>query len=94
VCSSSVAGNQECSSSVPSYPAQQTKYSNLHFHWLSILESRMSVILYSTLLSISIEGGRGWVQFGIVFRVAGSSWETWKTGWIAWRWSGSRRVTE
>jgi hypothetical protein len=80
VCSSSVAGNQECSSSVPLYPAQQTKYSNLHFHWLSILESRMAAILYSISLSISIGGGRGWVQFGIVLGVAGSSWEIWKTG--------------
>jgi hypothetical protein len=61
VCSNSVAGNQECSSSVPSYPAHQTKYSNLHFRWLLILESRMAVILYSILLSISIGGGGGWV---------------------------------
>jgi hypothetical protein len=61
VCSSSVAGNQECSSSVPSYPAQWTKYSNLHFHWLSILELRMAMILYSILPSILIGGGRGWV---------------------------------
>jgi hypothetical protein len=80
VCSSSVAGNQECSLSVPSYPAQRTKYSNLHFRRLSILESRMAVILYSISPSISIRGGRGWVRFGIVFGVAGSSWETWKTG--------------
>jgi hypothetical protein len=94
VCLSSVAGNQECSSSVPSYPAQRTKYSNLHFHRLSILELRMAVISYSISLLISIRGGRGWVRFGIVFRVASSSWETWKTGWIARRWSGSRRVTE
>jgi hypothetical protein len=80
--------------SVPSYPAQWTKYSNLHLHWLSILESRMAVISYSISPSISIGGGGGWVQFRIVFGVAGSSWETWKTGWIARRWSGSRRVTE
>jgi hypothetical protein len=42
--------------------------------------SRMAVILYSILPSISIGGGRGWVRFGIVFGVVGSSWETWKTG--------------
>jgi hypothetical protein len=94
VCSSSVAGNQECSSSVPSYPAQQTKYSNLHFCRLSILESRMAAISYSISPSISIGGGGGWVRFGIVFGVVGSSWETWKTGWIVRRWSGSCRVTE
>jgi hypothetical protein len=76
VCSSSVAGNQECSSSVPLYPAQRTKYSNPHFHRLSILESRMAAISYS----ISIGGGGGWVRFRIVFGVAGSSWEMWKTG--------------
>jgi hypothetical protein len=78
--SSSVAGNQECSSSVPSYPAQRTKYSNLHFRQLLILESRMAVILYSISPSISIGGGGGWVRFRIVFRVVGSSWEMWKTG--------------
>jgi hypothetical protein len=54
----------------------------------------MAAILYSILPSISIGGGRGWVWFGIVFGVVGSSWETWKTGWIAQRWSGSCRVTE
>jgi hypothetical protein len=54
----------------------------------------MAVISYSISLSILIGGGGGWVQFGIVFGVAGSSWETWKTGWIARRWSGSHRVTE
>jgi hypothetical protein len=37
-----VAGNQECSLSVPSYPAQRTKYRNLHLRRLSILESRMA----------------------------------------------------
>ena len=31
---------------------------------------------------------------GIVFRVAGSSIETWNTGWTAQRLSGSRSVTE
>jgi hypothetical protein len=75
VCSSSVAGNHECSSSVPLYPAQQTKYSNLHFHQFLILESRMATISYSISPLILIGGGGGWVRFGIVFRVVGSSWE-------------------
>jgi hypothetical protein len=52
---------QECSSSVPSYPAQWTKYSNLHFCQLSILELRMATISYLILLLILIGGGGGWV---------------------------------
>ena len=34
------------------------------------------------------------MQLGIVFGTDGSNCETWKTGWIAHKCSGSRRVKE
>jgi hypothetical protein len=34
------------------------------------------------------------IRFGITFGMAGSSMETWKTGWTEWRVSGSRSVKE
>ena len=52
------------------------------------------MILYSILPSILTGGGGGWVQLGIVFGTNGSNWETWKTGWIACKCSGSQRVKE
>ena len=76
MCSSSVAGNHEYSSSVPSYLDHRTKYKSLQARLRSILESRMAIISYSGSPSISTRGGGGWIRFGIVFGVAGSSMET------------------
>ena len=90
---SSLAGNQEVSSSVPSYLDHLTKYRSLHtWRRLSNLESRISEILYSGSPSISTGGGGGWIRLGMEFGVLGSSMETWKTGWIAHMESGSWRV--
>ena len=51
------------------------------FHTLSCLERQR-------------EGGRDCIRLGISFRVAGSSMETWKTGWTPWNVSRSRRIQE
>ena len=66
----------------------------MHFLRLSILESRISEISYSGSPSITI--GRSGVgsRFGKVFGDEGSNIETWKTGWIDRRCSGSQRVNE
>jgi len=62
-CLSSEASIQEVSLSVPSYPVQQTRYNSFQAcHWLSILESRISEILNSGLLS-TIIGGAGLYTF-------------------------------
>ena len=50
------------------------------------------MISYLISPSISTGGGGGWVWLGIVFGTDGSNWETWKTGWIAYKCSESRRV--
>ena len=42
----------------------------------------------------STRGGGGWVRLGILFGIASSSRDTWKTGWIVWRCSGSHKVNE
>ena len=90
---SSLAGNQEVSSSVPSCPDHLTKYRSLYTqHRLSNLESRVSEISYSGSPSMSTGSGGGWIHLGMEFRVLGSSMETWKTGWIARMESGSWRV--
>ena len=79
---------RQCLRSLPNGP-DRGRYS---VYRLSTLESRISNILYSGSPSISTGGGGDWIQFGIEFGVAGSSIETWKTGWTACMLSGSRRV--
>ena len=75
--------HDEVLSLVPSYPDQQTRYRSLQLHcWRSILESRITEILYLGLPSTSIRGGGGCTQFGIVLDMEGLSWETWNMGWI------------
>src|ERR1700719_4099766 len=93
-CSNSVAGNQDVSSSVPSYPVHCTKYRSLQMWHLSILELSTSEILCSKSPSISTRGGGGTIRFGIVFGVTGSSMEMWKTGWTAHMASGSLSMKE
>src|SRR3984893_14424367 len=93
-CSNSVAGSQDVSSLVPSYLVHCTKYRSLQMWRLSILESSTLEILCSKSLSISTGGGRGTIQFGIVFRVMGSSMEMWKMGWTACMASGSQSTKE
>ena len=86
---------QEVSSSVPSYPVQQTRYNSLQARCqLSILESRISEILNSGSLSTRIGRGGGWMWLGIGFGVAGSNIETWKTRCTAQRLYRSWTVTE
>ena len=87
------ARNHEVSSSVPSYPVHFTRYSNLHFLHLSILELRISETSYWFFIN---KDQRIW-RFNTVwklFGVEGSSIEMWKTGWIDQRCSGSQRVKE
>src|SRR6266481_6785935 len=92
---SSVARIHEVSSSVPSYPVQQTRYSSLHWtQQLSSLESKTSAISNSGSLSTYMGGGGGWEQPRMVLAIAGSSMDTWNTGWTMQRLSGSLRVTE
>ena len=88
----------DVSSLVPVYPVQQTRYNSLHLQcqWY-IFESRTSAISNSGSLSTKTgftEGGGGWTQSGIMFRVTGSSIEMWNTGWMTQRLSGRQRVTE
>src|SRR6266481_5247666 len=90
-----VARIHKVSSSVPLYPVQWTRYSSLHWtQWLSSLESKTSAISNSGSLSTYMGGGSGWEWPGMVLAIAGSSMDTWNTGWTAWRLSGSLRVTE
>src|ERR1700730_305817 len=93
-CSNSVAGNQDVSSSVPSYLVHCTKYRSLQMQRLLILESSTLEISCSKSPLISTGGGGGTIRFGIVFGVTGSSMEMWKTGWTARMTSGSRSMKE
>ena len=79
-CPSSDAGSHEVSSSVPSYPAHRTRYNSLQRLRLSIFESRISEISYSSLLSMIIGGSGAGVRSGYRFGVDGSSMETWNMG--------------
>ena len=57
---SSVASNQDVSSSVPSYPAQRTRYNSLQdLRQRSTLELRISETSYSGSPSTSTGGGGG-----------------------------------
>ena len=94
-CPSLEVNVQEVSSSVPSYPVQQTSYNSLQAQYqLSILESRISEISNSGSSSTMIGRGGGWTRSGIWFGVAGSNIETWKTECTVQRLLGSHRVTE
>jgi hypothetical protein len=52
------------------------------------------VISDSSSPSTSIRGGGGWTHPGIMFGVAGSSWETWKIRCMAFMDCSSQRVWE
>ena len=64
------------------------------FQRLSIFESKISEISYSGLPSISTGGGGDWVCSGMTLPCAGSSIDTWKTGWTARMLSGNRSINE
>ena len=70
------------------------RYCNLPLYRRSSFELRISEISYSGSLSTLTGGGGGWTRLGMVFRVDGSRTETWKTGFMDWRESGSRSVKE
>ena len=90
-----VANSQEVSLLVPLYLDQWTRYRSSQLcHWWSILESRISKILYSGSLSTLIRGGGDCTQFGIMFGMEGSSWETWNMGWMEFMESGSWSIKE
>ena len=79
-CPSSDTVSHEVSSSVPSYPVHQTRYNSLQRLRLSIFESKISEISYSSSSSIIIGGSGAGVRSGYGFGVDGSSMETWNTG--------------
>ena len=59
------------------------RYRGLQFwHQWSILELRISSISYSVSPSMSTRVDRVCTWLGVLFDVAGSSCETWKTGWM------------
>ena len=67
----SVSEIHKDSSSVPSYPAHLMRYCNLHLYRQLSLESRISEILSSGLLSTFTRDLGGWMWLGMVFRVDG-----------------------
>ena len=77
-------GSQDKALEVCSYPVHSTKYSNC-FWWIWLL--RILDISYSSSKPISIGGRGSRCQSVIVDVVAGSSRDTWNTGWI---WKRSR----
>ena len=66
---------------VSSYPSQITLYRSLHAHQQTILESTIWEISYSGSLSIITGVEAGCILSEKVLDVAGSSIDTWKTGW-------------
>ena len=91
---SSDAGIHSDSSPVFSYPSQITLYRSLHAHRRSILESTIWEISYSGSLSIMTGVGAGCILSEKVLDVAGSSIDTWKTGWTERMDSGRWRVND
>ena len=69
------------SSTVSSYSNQITLYRSLHVYQWSILESTIREISYSGSLSIMTGAGASCILLEKVLDVAGSSMDTWKTGW-------------
>ena len=94
MCSSSVTGNHSESLSVSSYPSHITLYSSLHALWQSILESTILEISYSGSPSMITSTGGNSEHCWKVLDVAGSSIETWNTGWAALMVSGRRSVKD
>jgi len=86
------AGIHSDLSPVSSYPSQITLYRSLHAHQRSILESTIREILYSGFPSIMTKVGAGCILLEKVLDVAGSSMDTWKTGWTERMDSGRQRV--
>ena len=68
-------------SPVSSYPNQITLYRSLHARQRSILESTIWEISYSGSPSIMTEVEASYILSEKVLDVAGSSMDTWKTGW-------------
>ena len=79
-------------SPVFSYPNQITLYRSLHARRWSILESTIREISYLGSPSIMTGAGAGCILSEKVLDVAGSSMDTWKTGWTEHMDSGRRRV--
>jgi len=83
-------------SPVFSYLSQITLYRSLHAHQRSILESTIWEISYSGSPSIMTGAGTGYILLEKVLDVAGSSMDTWKTGWTecidSGRWRVNNRV--
>ena len=63
------------------YPNQITLYRSLHAHQWLILESTIQEISYSGSSSIMTGAEAGYILSEKVLDVAGSSMDTWKTGW-------------
>ena len=81
-------------SPVSSYPSQITLYRSLHACRRSILESTIREISYSGSPSIMTGAGAGCILLEKVLDVAGSSMDTWKTGWTECMDSGRQRVND
>ena len=82
------------SSPVSSYLSQITLYRSLHPHQQSILESTIQEISYLSSPSIMTGAGAGCILSEKVLDVAGSSMDTWKTGWTERMDSGRQRVND
>ena len=82
------------SSPVSSYLSQITLYRSLHSHQQSILESTIQEISYLGSPSIMTGAGAGCILSEKVLDVAGSSMDTWKTGWTERIDSGRQRVND
>ena len=68
-------------SSVSSYPNQIILYRSFYAYWQSILESTIQEILYLGSPSIITRTGASCVLLEKELDMAGSSMNTWKTGW-------------
>ena len=77
---------------VSSYPNQITLYRSLHACWWLILESTIQEISYLGSPSIMTGAEASCILLEKVLDVAGSSMDTWKTGWTERMDSGRRRV--
>ena len=81
-------------SPVFSYPSQITLYRSLHARRWSILKSTIWEISYSGSPSIMTGAEAGYILSEKELDVAGSSMDTWKTGWTERMDSGRRRVND
>jgi len=78
---SSNAGIHSDSSPVSSYPSQITLYRSLYACQQLILESTIWEISYLDFLAIITGAGASYALLEKELNVAGSSMDTWKTGW-------------